>query len=170
MLKKIFLLSTLIVISYFTISAQTPPLKKSTDQVALKADTARIYLSVGKDGLVTNLSFLPEKQKPTASEMSIEGKKSDSVARKMLRLINEKKTDSSYLLLGENFRKQRSSDAWKNFMEKSFYLHLPFNEFTFLGKANNISKYKSGLAQFLISLCNLIRRTFPIKNSIMIIH
>jgi CubicO group peptidase (beta-lactamase class C family) len=116
------------------------------------SDTALIYLSVGKDGLVTNIRFLPEEQKTTSAEMNADAKRIDSVARKMLRLINEKKTDSTYLLFAENFKKQMSSDAWKNLMEKSICPLTPFNEFIFLGNEDKISKYKSGVAQFLIAL------------------
>ena len=213
MLKKLLFVSTLIFISYFTVSAQTTPLEKSTHQLALKAvellnkkmtdslysmtgesfrktisptlwqsiskgifpllplrDLAfesskdsvskyqiqgpvalLMYISIDKAGMLKNIVFRPGEQKVAALEMSPEAKRTDSVARKMVRLINEKQVDSTYLLFAENFKKYMNSEVWKNSMEKSIYPLLPFTEFTFRGNTNNISKYKSGPVQFLIA-------------------
>lgn len=123
--------------------------KDSLSQYRIKGTVPlMMYFSIDRFGKISNMSFQMVKKEPGSSEMSAEEKRTDLVARKMIRLINEKKTDSTYLLAGENSRKGITPDAWKKIMENSIYPLTPFADFVFLGNEGRINKYRSGKSQF----------------------
>jgi CubicO group peptidase (beta-lactamase class C family) len=130
--------------------------ESSTDSISkyqLKGSVPlMLYFSIDKTGKFNNLNFQPVERKMIAAEMPAEAKRTDLVAQKMIRLINEKQIDSTYALMGESFKKQLSAETWKNTMEKSIFPLIPFNEFIYLDTKNKINRYKSGQFQFLVSL------------------
>lgn len=110
------------------------------------------YISLDKTGKIHDFNFQQFVKELPASDLKAENLKTDSVARTMIRLINEKKTDSTYLLVGETFRKQIDATAWKNILEKNIYPISPFTEFLLISNSQKINRYKSGRLQFLVGL------------------
>jgi CubicO group peptidase (beta-lactamase class C family) len=111
-----------------------------------------LYISLDKTGKINNFNFQPSYKELPVSEIMPEARKTDSVARTTVRLINEKKADSAYLLAGDAFRKQIDANAWKNILEKSIYPLTPFTELLYISSNQKINRYKSGQFQFLIGL------------------
>ncbi|RZL10492.1 MAG: class A beta-lactamase-related serine hydrolase, partial [Pedobacter sp.] len=111
-----------------------------------------LYFSLDSKGKISNFSFQPFVKEVASSDMNPEDRKTDTIARMMIRLINEKKADSSYTLAGEKFRQQFSAEAWKKVLETNIYPLTPFREFAFISSSQKINKYKSGNLQFLIGL------------------
>jgi CubicO group peptidase (beta-lactamase class C family) len=111
-----------------------------------------LYFSLDKSGKIKDMNFQPYIQARVASEMNAEDRKTDLVAQKFMRLINEKKSDSVYLLTGEKFRQQFNAEAWNQVLDKNIYPLTPLKEFIFVGSNQTVNRYKSGTLQFLIGL------------------
>lgn len=111
-----------------------------------------LYFSLDSKGKISNFNFQPFVKKVAGSEMNPEDLKTDSLARLMIRFINEKKGDSTYTLAGEKFRQQFSSEAWKKVLETNIYPLTPISEFLFIGSNQKINKYKFGNLLFSVGL------------------
>jgi CubicO group peptidase (beta-lactamase class C family) len=111
-----------------------------------------LYFSLDSKGKISNFNFQPFVKKVAGSEMNPEDFKTDSLARLMIRFINEKKGDSTYTLAGEKFRQQFSSEAWKKVLETNIYPLTPISEFLFIGSNQKINKYKFGNLLFSVGL------------------
>lgn len=111
-----------------------------------------MYFSLDSKGKISNFNFQPLMKEVVASDMNPEERTTDIVARMMIRLINERKADSSYTLTGEKFRQQFTAESWKKILETNIYPLTPFKEFVFINSSQKINKYKSGNLQFLIGL------------------
>lgn len=111
-----------------------------------------LYISLDKEGKLETFLVQPYIKEISPDALTAEARKTDFVARKMIRLINEKKTDSSYLLAGETFRKQIDAGKWKNILEKNIYPISPFGDLFLISNDQKINKYRSGQFQFLVGL------------------
>jgi CubicO group peptidase (beta-lactamase class C family) len=127
--------------------------KDSLSQYRIKGTVPlMMYFSIDRAGKINNMSFQIVEEETGSPEMSAETKRTDSVARRMIRLVNEKKADSTYLLASERSRKGMTPNAWKKIMENSIYPLTPFADFVFIGTEGRLNKYRSGKFQFLVSI------------------
>lgn len=69
-------------------------------------------------------------------------KRTDVVAHKAVRLLNEHKADSVYAMAGEAFRSQISPAVWQQVYQKQLINILPIKSLTYLGSESGINKYK----------------------------
>ena len=93
-------------------------------------------------------------------------KRTDSVAQKLFQLLNNRQTDSAYLLASQSFKNSLPYDRWVPLSETKLYTLLPFTNLEFKGSKNGVSKYllpKKSPLQILISIdANNKYRTFLI--------
>jgi CubicO group peptidase (beta-lactamase class C family) len=100
--------------------------------------------------LAAALSFIAPymvKAQTTPSE-----KKTDTIARQVMHLMNAHQTDSLYLLAGEHFKAQFDAATFKNICDNGLYTLTPLSAPIFVGSKNGVNKYKLDKLQFLISL------------------
>lgn len=79
-------------------------------------------------------------------------KKTDTVARQVMRLMNAHQTDSLYLLAGEHFKTQFDAATFKKVCDNGLYTLTPLPQALFVSSKNGVNKYKLNDLQFLVSL------------------
>jgi len=68
--------------------------------------------------------------------------KTDIIARKAIRLLNQHKADSVYILAGDAFHQQATLAQWQQVSNDQISGLLPFNKMVFKGSQDLVSKYK----------------------------
>ncbi len=79
-------------------------------------------------------------------------RRTDTLARTLLRLMNEHKADSIYYYAGQSFKAQLDGPTFKNICETSLFPLTPLPAPVFADSKNGISKYRLEALQFIIGL------------------
>jgi CubicO group peptidase (beta-lactamase class C family) len=114
--------------------------------------TLSYYVSLDKQGKLNTFLFQPYKEEAKPVTMNQAELKTDMLARKILRLFNEKKADSIYFYAGDNFKSHIDAGKWKALAENSVFPLVPLPAPTFVSSKNGVNKYKVGPYQFIFSL------------------
>ena len=111
--------------------------------------TLNCYISLDKLDKLNKFSFVPYREEVKAASMNEAERKTDTLARKILTLINHKQADSIYLFAGDYLKSQLDAAKWKNIAENGFFPLTPFGKPVFVSSKNGINKYKIEQFQFI---------------------
>jgi CubicO group peptidase (beta-lactamase class C family) len=114
--------------------------------------TLSYYVSLDRLGKLNAFLFQPYKEEVKPVTMNSAELKTDILARKVLRLFNEKKVDSIYFFAGDSFKSHIDAGKWKALAENSAFPLMPLPAPIFVSSKNGVNKYKVGQYQFIFSL------------------
>jgi CubicO group peptidase (beta-lactamase class C family) len=96
--------------------------------------------------------FQPYQAEKTPAVMNPQEAKTDSLARKVLGLINRKQADSVYAFAGSAFKSKIDLTTWKIISESSLFPLTPLTPAVFTGSKNGVNQYKVNNFLFSLSL------------------
>ena len=126
---------------------------KSSDSINAYKLTGKITLtfnvSLDRKNKLKDFSFIPYREEIKPSAMTPRERKTDSLAQRVLALINRKQADSIYLFAGDYFKSQLSAAKWKGIAENGLFPLTPLPQAVFMNSTNGINKYRLSQYQFV---------------------
>jgi|GEM_PF-67775 len=114
--------------------------------------TLTLYAGLDAAGRIYTFMMQPYQEEVTQTAMTEAERKTDLLARKILKLVNAKQADSIYSYAGDVFKSQLDAITFKSVFETGISPLIPLPDAIFIGSKNGVNKYKVNQLQFLIGL------------------